>query len=163
MSSPSVFGSTRIMLKPLVPAALSVRHSVTITGAYFGFVIQALLPSMIQLSPSLTALVRTPPARSDPAEGSVSASEPSVSPLVRRGRYLSLSASLPHFVIGKQHRPLCAASDSPVDPQARPTSSRAIAALIVSRFAPPYSSGTCSPVSPRLGILRIASMRSSPV
>src|SRR5260221_14108269 len=140
------------MLKPLVPADLSVRHKVTTTDAYFGLVIQALLPSIIQLSPSLTALVRTPPARSDPAPASVSASDPSTSPLVRRGRYLSFWAALPHFTIGTQHRPLCAATDNPVEPQARPTSSVASAPLIVSKPAPPYSSDTCNPVRPSRGI-----------
>src|SRR5947209_4494340 len=101
---------------------------------------------MIQLSPSFTALVLTPPARSDPALGSVRASDPKNSPLVNCRRYFSFCASLPQRVTGVQHKPLCADTDKAVDPQARANSSTASAALIVSNPAPPYCSGTCSPV-----------------
>ena len=57
------------MLKPRVPVSASVRTSVTTTGAWLALVIQAFWPSTIQESPSTTARVWTPPARSGAGAG----------------------------------------------------------------------------------------------
>ena len=64
---------------------------------------------MTHSSPSATARVRTPPARSLPAPGSVRASAPRPrSPDAKSGSQWALSASDPYTAIGAQARPLCA-------------------------------------------------------
>jgi hypothetical protein len=69
-------------------------------------------------------------------------------PVASGGRNFRFNSSEPKSAIGAQPSPLCAATASPVEPQPRPISSMAIAALIASTPAPPNSSGTLRPSSP---------------
>src|SRR5512139_475615 len=138
MIKPGVSVGTRINDSARLPPDRSVRHSVTMTSAMLALVHHILVPLMIHSLLSCLAKVCTPPERSLPAPGSVKASAASLpDPLASGGRNLCFSSSEPNRAIGAQPRPLCAAMARPVDPQPRPISSSAIAALTASTPAPP--------------------------
>ena len=105
-----------------------------------------------------SARVCTPPLRSEPAPGSVSARAASLPlPVAALGRKFCLSSSEPKRAIGAQPRALWAAIARAVLPQPQPSCSIAIAALTASTPAPPYSSATLRPSSPNGPIFLAAS------
>ena len=133
-------------------------------SAIDAFVHHILEPLMIHSSPLITARVRTPPCRSEPAPGSVRARAPSLPlPLVTSGSQRCFNSSLPYFTRGEVPRPLWAARARAVEPQPHPSSSMAITALTASTSAPPYCSGMVNPRSPNAAPLRAAAQLNSPL
>ena len=153
---------TTIKLREREPPAGFVRHRVMIREDTLAFVIQALLPFTTHSSPFNSALVFIPPTRSEPAPGSVRAKAPRPSVVeARPGSQRCFCASDPKMEIGLHPRLLCASTESAVPPHTMPSSSSAMAALMVSTPGPPYSSGISIPSRPSGTILRNASVLNS--
>jgi hypothetical protein len=113
-------------LTPLGPAARSVAQKRTMRSAWGPLVIQFFEPLMTQWSPSFTATVCMCEA-SEPLAGSVRPKQPSFCPLARGVRNSFFWASLPFLRMGSQTRELFTDMITPVDAQARLTSSMASA------------------------------------
>ena len=79
-----LFAEERKVMPPRVPFSRSVSAVTTKVPAKLALVMNTLEPLSTQASPSLTAVVRVPPA-SEPAKASVSPKAPSVRPLARSG------------------------------------------------------------------------------
>ena len=111
------------------------------------FVIHCFAPFSTQPSPSGRALVRSEPA-SEPASGSVSANAPSSSPRASGGTKRSRCSSVPNARIGSVAALVCTATVTPTPASARESSSSTRTYERKSAPAPPYSSGTHTPISP---------------
>ncbi len=156
---PGVPAGIRIVLISGRPSGRSPVRAVTVTTLVIAvpeFVMNDLAPSTTQLSPSSTALVRVAPA-SDPASGSVRPKAASARPATRSGSQRSFWSGVPKVRIGLIPRPTPADRVMPIDWSTRPSSSMATQRLVKSASAPPNSSGTTRPNSPRSPIFGTSS------
>src|SRR5689334_16248021 len=125
----------------------SVRAKRTKVPACEPFVIHCLAPVMRQPSPSGTAAVRSAPA-SEPASGSVSAKAPISSPRASGGTKRARCSSVPNWSSGSVQALVCTATVTPTPASARESSSSTSTYERKSAPAPPYSSGTQTPMKP---------------
>ena len=133
---------------PRAPAvAASVRAKSRNVPAREPFVIHCFEPFSTQPSPSGEAVVRKEPA-SEPDPGSVSANAPSCSPRASGGTNRERCSSLPNARIGSVVALVCTATVTPTPASARDSSSSTSTYERKSAPAPPYSSGTHTPMSP---------------
>ena len=109
--------------------------------------IHCFAPVIVQPSPVGSALVRSAPA-SEPASGSVSANAPSTSPRASGGTKRDFCSSVPKARIGSVAALVCTATVTPTPASARDSSSSTRMYERKSAPAPPYSSGTQTPISP---------------
>src|SRR3990167_6298122 len=107
------------------------------TSATGPFVIQFLVPLMIQSAPSLTAVVFWA-AASEPASGSDSAKQPSNLPLASGVSHACFCASVPNRESGSHTSELLTLMITPVEAHAREISSIASTYDTLSRPEPPY-------------------------
>ena len=105
------------------------------------------VPEIFQPSPSGVAEVRSEPA-SEPASGSVRANAPSSSPRASGGTKRDRCSSVPKVRIGSVTALVCTATVTPTPASARESSSSTRMYETKSAPAPPYSSGTQTPISP---------------
>ncbi len=104
-------------------------------------------PLSRQPSPSAVAAVRSAPA-SEPEPGSVSANAPIVSPRARAGTKRVRCSSVPNARIGRVAALVCTATVTPTPASPRESSSSTRMYERKSAPAPPYSSGTQTPIRP---------------
>ena len=117
------------------------------------FVIHCFAPLTCQPSPSGSARVTSAPA-SDPEPGSVSAKQPTPSPRASGGTNRDRCSSVPNWSSGSVHAEVCTATVTPTPASARDSSSSTRMYETKSAPAPPYSSGTQTPISPSVAQLR---------
>ena len=108
---------------PFLPLALSVTAMTTETSARLPLVMKVFEPFRTQESPSLTAVVRVPPA-SEPALFSVRPQAPTNSPVASLGRYFIFCSSVPARKMWPEDRELWAAVE-----RATPASTRASSSM----------------------------------
>ena len=114
---------------------------------YFAFVIHCFWPEITHSSPSRVAAQRRRDA-SEPTSGSDSANAPIVSPRASRGTNRDFCSSVPHARIGSVVALVCTATVTPTPASARDSCSSTRMYDRKSAPAPPYSSGTHTPISP---------------
>src|SRR5436305_10473707 len=105
------------------------------------------VPLICQPSPVASARVRND-AASDPDSGSVSANAPIASPRASGGTNRARCSSVPNVRIGRVAALVCTATVTPTPASARESSSSTRMYETKSAPAPPYSSGTQTPISP---------------
>ena len=132
---------------PFLTAARSVTAMTTAVSAMPPLVMKFFDPFRTQWPPSLTAVVRMPPA-SEPEPGSVSPQQPTFSPRARGGRKRRFCSALPPRWMWAEQRLWWAARESATPASTRASSSITIAQSRVERPDPPYSSGQQQPASP---------------
>ena len=155
---------TRTALISGRPSGRSPVRAVTVMTLVIGvpeLVMNALAPSMTHSPPDDATPDDAPPAgpsslarvrvaaASDPPSGSVRPNAASARPATRSGSQRCFCSELPKVMIGVIPRPTPADSVIPQDWSTRPSSSIATHRLVKSPPAPPYSSGTTRPNSPR--------------
>ena len=120
-----------------------------IVPACLPFVIHCFWPEISQPSPSRVAAVRRA-AASEPAPGSVSANAPSARREASGGTNRSRCSFVPHARIGSVVALVWTATVTPTPASARDSSSSTRMYERKSAPAPPYSSGTHTPIRPEL-------------
>ena len=111
------------------------------------FVIHCFAPLMCQPSSVRSARVNNAPA-SEPDPGSVSAKQPTPSPRASGGTKRARCSSVPNCRIGSEHAEVWTATVTPTPASARESSSSTRMYERKSAPAPPYSSGTQTPIRP---------------
>ena len=125
----------------------SVRAKTSSVSEYFAFVIHCFWPEISHSSPSRVAAQRRRDA-SEPTSGSESANAPIVSPRASRGTNRDFCSSVPQARIGSVVALVCTATVTPTPASARDSCSSTRMYERKSAPAPPYSSGTHTPISP---------------
>jgi hypothetical protein len=117
-------------------------------------VMNSLLPSSTNESPSRRAVVRTP-ATSEPAPASVTATAVSVAPLTIPGSQRDFCSSVPALTRCGDAMSVCTSTVTMKPPYVDCDNASANAKLVsASRSAPPYASGTIRPSQPSSPIRR---------
>ena len=110
------------------------------------FVMNCLRPVIRQWSPSGTAVVETFPT-SEPASGSVMATEPEISPAARRGTQARACSRVPKRAMGTAG-PWWKTCSRNVFVQARERISPSMAPAVIGKLEPPRSRGRFTPMTP---------------
>mmetsp|Transcript_54463 Transcript_54463/g.60877 ORF Transcript_54463/g.60877 Transcript_54463/m.60877 type:complete len:253 (+) Transcript_54463:1265-2023(+) len=142
---------------PLCLRLLSVVANTTAASASYALVIQALVPLIIQSSPSFVAVVEAAPA-SDPFPGSLRQKHPILLILLLSSSSIegkaygvinsSCCAGVPNSWIGYRYKELWADIMTPTEAQPRLISSIPTAYDNASNPLPPLSSGVLIPIKP---------------